>query len=126
MLATKRRRNDYEFENNIGRMDRLVYIMEPNISNGASNEDKIDSYDILRQVWASVENSTGDTLVEQNQTTHIQQSVFTMRYAPDVTIKHKIVHNNKMYSVLSAIEAGEHRKRFTKITGEYFKDYVIT
>ena len=103
--------------------------MEPVITDGDSGEDKVESYtqiDTNPEVWARVENDTGDTVVEQNQVKHVQKTVFTIRYRTDLTISNKVVHNGKMYSVLSAIEAGEHRKRFTKITGEYLKDYVLT
>lgn len=129
MLATKRNRNDYEVQNTIGRMDRRIIIMEPIITDGDSNEDKVTGYEIIDtnpRVWARVENETGDTDTVSDQVKHLQSTTFTIRYRTDITIKNKVVHNGKMYSVLSAIEAGEHRKRFTKISGEYLKDYVIT
>lgn len=103
--------------------------MQEIIADGDSNEDKVTGYepiDTNPQVWARVQNETGDTDVIGDQVKHVQSTVFTIRYRTDITIKNKIVHNSKMYSVLSAIEAGEHRKRFTRISGEYLKDYVIT
>lgn len=128
MLATKRVRNDYQFENTIGRMDRKIYILAPTVSTGDSNEDKIDAYTIVRSVKARIENETGDTEVKENQIRHIQSTRFTIRYryATDVTIKHRVVYNNKMYAILSVIEKGEMRKRFSVIAGEYDKPYVIT
>jgi SPP1 family predicted phage head-tail adaptor len=126
MLATSKKRNDYQKENTIGRMDRKIYIMEPVVTDGVSNEDKIDSYEVVEELWARVQNETGDTVVEQNQVKHTQPTTFTIRYRDYITIKHRVVNNGKMYQVLSAIEAGEHRKRFTKISGEYLKDYIIT
>src|SRR5687768_3981833 len=116
MLATSKKRNDYQKENTIGRMDRRIHILEPVVTDGLSNEDKIDSYDIVEQLWARVQNETGDTVVDQNQVKHTQPTTFTIRYRDYITIKHRVVHNGKMYTVLSAIEAGEHRKRFTKVS----------
>jgi SPP1 family predicted phage head-tail adaptor len=126
MLATSRKWNDYQRENTIGRMDRLIYIMEPVVTDGVSNEDKIDSYQIVEHIDARVQNEVGETVIENNQVKHTQPTTFTIRYRDYITIKHRVVHNGKMYTVLSAIEAGEHKKRFTKISGEYLKDYVIT
>lgn len=129
MLATNKKRNDYQFENTVGRMDRRITIMQPIVSDGDSNEDKVTGYELVDtnpEVWARVVNDTGDTVMVQDQAKHMQQSVFIIRYRDDITIKHKVVHNGKMYSVLSAIEFGEQRKQRTKITGEYLKDYVIT
>jgi SPP1 family predicted phage head-tail adaptor len=122
MLATDK--NDA-----IGRMDRRVTIMQEIISDGESNEDKVTGYEPVDNnpnPWARVVNEIGDTVVEQDRVKHLQQTIFYVRYRTDVTIKNKIVHNGKMYSVLSAIEDGEKRKQRTKITGEYMKEYVIT
>lgn len=122
MLATDK--NDA-----IGRMDRRITIMQEIIVDGDSNEDKVTGYEPIDNnpnPWARVVNEIGDAVVEQDRVKHLQQTIFFVRYRTDVTIKNKIVHNNKMYSVLSAIEDGEKRKQRTKITGEYMRDYVIT
>lgn len=113
----------------IGRMDRRITIMQEIITDGDSNEDKVTGYEPIDNnpnPWARVVNEIGDTVVDQDRVKHLQQTIFFVRYRTDVTNKNKIVHNGKMYSVLSAIEDGEKRKRRTKITGEYMRDYVIT
>lgn len=123
MLATDKKKDA------IGLMDRKITIMKEIISDGESNEDKVTGYEPIENnstPWARVENEIGDTVVEQDRVKHLQQTLFFVRYRTDVTIKNKIVHNSKMYSVLSAIEDGENRKQRTKITGEYLKEYVIT
>lgn len=113
----------------IGRMDRKITIMQEIIEDGESNEDKVTGYELIDSnpnPWARVVNEIGDTAVDQDRVKHLQQTMFFVRYRTDITNKNKIVHEGKMYSVLSAIEDGEKRKRRTKITGEYMKDYVIT
>lgn len=103
--------------------------MQEIIEDGESNEDKVTGYEPVDNnpnPWARVVNEIGDTVVEQDRVKHLQQTIFFVRYRTDVTNKNKVVHNGKMYSVLSAIEDGEKRKQRTKITGEYMKEYVIT
>ena len=122
MLATDK-------HDTIGRMDRRITIMQEIIEDGESNEDKVTGYEPVDNnpnPWARVVNEIGDTVVEQDRVKHLQQTIFFVRYRTDVTNKNKVVHNGKMYSVLSAIEDGEKRKQRTKITGEYMKEYVIT
>jgi SPP1 family predicted phage head-tail adaptor len=126
MLATSRRRNDYERENTIGRMDRKIYILAPVISDGVSNEDKIDAYEVVDNVWARADNDLGETVVEQNQVKHVHKTTFTIRYRTDLTIKNRIVLDNKMYTVLSSVPLNETRKRRTIVITEYLQDYVIT
>jgi head-tail adaptor len=113
----------------LARRDRQIVIVEPIIEDGDSNEDKVTGYQPISsdpRPYARVENGIGDTVVEQDQVKHVQQTIFTVLYRDDVTIKNRIVHEGKMYTILSVIELGEVRRRFTKISGEYLKDYIIT
>jgi head-tail adaptor len=113
----------------IGKFDRRIIIMQPVITDGVSNEDKVGDYEVIDtdpRPYGRVTYNIGDTVVEGNQVKHIRSVDVEVRHRTDITIKNKIVIDNEMFSVLSAVPLGEIRKRFTKISGEYLKDYVIT
>jgi head-tail adaptor len=112
-----------------GKLDKRIIIVEPIITDGDSNEDKVDGYEIIDtdpRPYARVTYKVGDTVVEGNQVKHIRTVEIELRHRTDITIKNKVVIDNEMFSVLSSVPLGEIRNRFTKISGEYLKDYVIT
>ncbi len=115
-------------KNSIGQFDRKIAFMQPSSVNSVSLGPKYDGFELITndpQPWAKVKNKLGDEVVSNDQITHVQQSVFTVRYRTDINLNVKIVHENKMYSIHSYAESGETRRRFLDITAEYLKDYTL-
>lgn len=113
----------------IGRFDRKITLMQPVSVSSTSLGPKFSGYENIASdptPWAMVKNKPGNEVIENDQITHVQQSVFTVRYRTDITLDTKIVHENKMYAIHSFAESGETRRRFLDITAEYLQEYVIT
>jgi SPP1 family predicted phage head-tail adaptor len=113
----------------IGRLDRRIYIIQPVTTTGTSKGPTITGYEFIDsdyQPWARVRNKLGDEIVQNDIITHVQQTVFTIRYRTDITTEMSIVHENKRYKIFSFAESGEVRRRFLDITAEYTEDYTIT
>lgn len=113
----------------IGRFDRKITLMEPVEVSSVSGGPKRSGYtqiDNDPEPWAMVTNKLGNEAVQNDQITHIQQSIFTIRYRTDLNLNVRIVHENKMYAIHSFAESGETRRRFLDITAEYVQEYVLT
>ena len=113
----------------IGRFDRQITLMEPVAVASTSLGPKFSGYEMLANdptPWAMVKNKLGSEVIQNDEITHIQQSVFTLRYRTDLNLNVKIVHENKMYKIFSFAESGEVRRRFLDITAEYMQEYILT
>ena len=113
----------------IGKFDRRITLMQPISAASVSKGPVYDGWEPIDddpRPWARVKNKLGGEVIQNDEITHIQQSVFTLRYRTDLNLNVKIVHENKMYAIHSFAESGETRRRFIDITAEYLKEYVIT
>lgn len=112
-----------------GKMDRKITLMQPVLVASTSGGPKYSGYEPLSsdpEPYARVVNKTGGEVVQNDQITHIQQSIFTIRYRADLDLSVKIVHEDKMYAILSFAESGETRRKFLDIVGEFLQEYVLT
>lgn len=113
----------------IGRFDRKVTLMQPVEVSSTSGGPKFSGYEPLDsdpEPYAMVRNKLGSEVIASDEITHVQQSIFTLRYRTDLNLNVRIVHENKMYKIFSFAESGETRRRFIDITAEYDQEYVIT
>ena len=113
----------------IGRFDRKITLMQPVSVASVSGGPKFSGFEEIASdatPWAMVKNKLGGEVVQNDEITHIQQSIFTIRYRTDIDLNVRIVHENKMYAIHSFAESGETRRRFLDITAEYVEEYVIT
>ena len=113
----------------IGRFDRKITLMQPVSVSSTSGGPKRSGYEQIDndpEPWAMVKNKLGSEVVENDQITHVQQSIFTIRYRTDISLTTRIVHEDKMYAIHSYAESGETRRRFLDITAELIGDYVLT
>lgn len=120
MLSAKRK---------IGRLDRRITLLQPVTGSTISGGPNITGYELLDndpEPWAEVRNKLGNEVVQNDQITHVQQSIFTVRYRTDLNLDVRIVHEDKMYAIHSFAESGETRRAYTEITAEYVKEYVLT
>lgn len=118
-------RSKYE----IGRFDRKITLMQPVSVASTSGGPKYSGYENIATdptPWAMVRNKLGSEVIQNDQITHVQQTVFTIRYRTDLDLNVRIVHEDKMYKIFSFTESGETRRRFIDITAEYDQEYVIT
>lgn len=113
----------------IGRFDRKITLLQPIAAVSVSGGPKSSGYEQLDtdpEPWAMVRNKLGGEVIENDKITHVQQTIFTVRYRTDITLDVRIVHESKMYAIHSFAESGETRRRFLDITAEYVKEYVLT
>lgn len=113
----------------IGKLDRRITFIQPIITNGTSNEDKITGWeeiDSIPTVWASLQQSRGTVGTDQDRIIYAQTSTFIIRYRTDLNIRMRVVdEDSKCYAILSIAEMNGSRKRYLNITAnlidnEYF------
>tara|TARA_R110000868_G_scaffold96848_3_gene266353 strand:+ start:1227 stop:1574 length:348 start_codon:yes stop_codon:yes gene_type:complete len=104
----------------IGKLDRRVTFIEPTISIGTSNEDKITGWtaiDTIPDVWASKMDSRGTTLVENDRVVYSQNTNWIIRHRDDLNVRMRLVDGNgNVYSILSIIETNGSRLKYQTIT----------
>lgn len=104
----------------IGKLDRRITFIQPVITNGTSNEDKITDWeeiDDYPDVWASLTQSKGTTLVTQDRVVYSQTSTFLIRYRDDLNIRMRVVDEfGQGYAILSIAEINGVRKRYMNVT----------
>jgi SPP1 family predicted phage head-tail adaptor len=113
----------------IGSRDRLIQIVQPVRVSGVSKGPTITSYELIAddpEPYAAVRNKLGAEVVQNDEITHVQQTVFNIRYREDITTDMSIIHNGKRYKIYSFAESGEVRMSSLDITGEYVEEFALT
>lgn len=112
----------------IGELDREITFIQPIISNGVSNEDKITGWEQISNepdVNAKKIEGGGNTLVQNDRITFSQQTTWIIRWRDDLTISNRLVWDTKVYSILNVADFEEGRRRFLSVQtnlldNEYF------
>jgi|SRR5688572_13836111 len=116
MLATKEQ---------IGKLDRRITIQQKVFEGNEFNEDKIETWQTVAEVWANVrESEDGTELYEADKLTEIKHVKFTIRYRAMLPT-YRIVYGGFEYDILNISEVS--RKRFLVLkTEEKGVSVVIT
>jgi SPP1 family predicted phage head-tail adaptor len=113
----------------IGRLDREIYFIQPVISNGVSNEDKIDAWELIPAdcfMSARKMDKDGNTTVTDNRITFIQTTDWIIRHRTDLNNRMRIVYNTQVYEILSITDAYESRDRYLKIVSNLLDNVLFT
>jgi len=104
----------------IGKLDRRITFIEPTISTGTSNENKITAWSELSsvpEVWASKNVSRGTTLVESDRVVYSQTVTWMIRNRTDLNVRMRVVdEDSQVYEIVSISETAGSRKRYLNIT----------
>ncbi len=95
----------------------------------SSGGAKFSGYEMIAddpQPYVEWENRLGGEVVQNDQITHIQQAVVTCLFRTDLNLDMVIVIDDRMYTILSWAERGKIRRKYTAITVEFLKEYVLT
>lgn len=113
----------------IGHMDREIYFIQPVITDGDSNEDKITDWELIAtdpMVNAKKFDVSGNTNVIDDRMTYFQNTEWTIRYRDDINMRMRIVYNSQVYEILSITEAEQTRNRFLRITSNLLDQIYFT
>lgn len=113
----------------IGRLDREIYLIQPVISNGDSNEDKITDWELIENdsfLNARKVDLAGSTTVINDRLTYIQPTEWIIRYRTDLNNRMRIVYDTQVYEILSITDAAEGRNRFMRITSNLMDNIYFT
>lgn len=99
----------------IGRMDRRVTIIEKDITDGDSNEDKLQSWSEFATVWARKEDLRGKEMVIADKPTFMYLTVWSMRKVTGLKANMRVVYKGQVYEIVQ-ISEGEGRERYQDIT----------
>jgi head-tail adaptor len=113
----------------IGRLDREIYLIQPIISNGDSNEDKIDAWELIDNdsfISARKMDKDGNTTVIDNRIMYVQPTQWIVRYRSDLNNRMRIVYNTQVYEILSITDAYESRDRYLMIVSNLLDNTFFT
>jgi len=114
----------------IGKLDRRITFIEPTISTGTSNEDKITDWAALASipdVWASKSTSRGTTLVESDRVVYSQTVTWMIRNRTDLNVRMRLVDDSsQVYEIISISETAGSRKRYMNITANLLDNIYWT
>lgn len=119
----------------IGKMDRRVTFIKEILETGTSNENKIIGWETIDNndtVWAEKLEKSGNTVVQNDRITFIQQTDWIIRFRTDLNVRMRLVYDSFVYSITNIAELEDQsrfvkakRKRYLKINttivdNEYF------
>lgn len=99
----------------IGRMDRRITIIEKDITDGSSNEDKVTSWSEFDTVWARKEDLRGKEVVLADKVQFMYMTVWTIRKITGLEADMRIVYKGQVYEIIQ-ISEGEGRERWLDVT----------
>jgi head-tail adaptor len=113
----------------VGQLDREITFVEPIISVGTSNEDKITGWTEIGtdpQVSARKLEEGGGTSINSDRVTNTRQTSWVIYYREDLTVQMRIVFETQMYEILNISESDESRKRFLTILSQSLDNEFFT
>jgi SPP1 family predicted phage head-tail adaptor len=110
----------------IGHLDRRITIQSPVVTTGDDNQDEINSWTDLDDVWAKISDRQGTETLDADRVNYEKQTVFTIRYRSDVTVMMRIVFGGFAHQIVSITENGMSRKGFLDIVTEIVDNEVVT
>ena len=116
-------------KNLIGHFDREIYFIQPIINDGASNEDRIDGWELIASypmVNAKKVDGKGNSFVFNDRLTFIQLTEWHIRYRDDLNTRLRLVYNTQVYEILSIAELPEGRNRFLKLNTNLLDQIYFT
>ena len=88
----------------IGHLDRRITLIQPIITTGDSNEDKVTGWEVLDStpdVWAEKIENSGRTLVDADRVTFSQTTSWIIRFREDLNVRNRLVFNTKVYEIFN-------------------------
>lgn len=113
----------------IGRLDREIYLIQPVIETGDSNEDKITAWELIDTdcfLSARKVDRDGQTVVTNDRIAYAQVTEWYIRYRSDINNRMRIVYNYQVYEILSITEAYETRDRYLKVVSNLLDNTFFT
>ena len=105
---------------NIGELDREIILLTPTYATGGSrpstNENKITGW-TETTIWGKVTAFSGNEAMIAERLTETHNAVFTIRYRTDVDSTMRVVHEQRVYAIVS-VTPREDRKRFMDLVGQ--------
>lgn len=113
----------------IGQLDERIVLLQPNYATGgsrpATNEDKIESWSELAEVWGKVTPFTGDEAMIAERLTETNYVNCEINYRTDIEIDFRFVVRQQVYAVVS-IPPGADRKRRMILRGLLIANEIWT
>lgn len=113
----------------VSQLDREITFIEPTISIGTSNEDKVTGWTELStdpEVSARKIEEGGGTSVSSDRVTNTRQTSWVIRYREDLTVQMRLVYGTQVYEILNISESDETRKRFLTILSQTIDNIYFT
>jgi SPP1 family predicted phage head-tail adaptor len=95
----------------VGRMDRRITIIKKDITDGDSNEDKVESWSEFDTVWARKEDLRGKEVVMADKVQFMYLTSWSIRKLAGVKADMRIVYKGQVFEIVQ-ISEGEGRERW--------------
>jgi len=95
----------------VGRMDRRITIIKKDITDGDSNEDKVESWSEFDTVWARKEDLRGKEVVMADKVQFMYLTAWSIRKLAGVKADMRIVYKGQVFEIVQ-ISEGEGRERW--------------
>jgi SPP1 family predicted phage head-tail adaptor len=108
-----------------GQLDREITFIKRVITRGNANQDKVSWARVTDNptVFSRVKELPGNEVVIGNQIKFIQKTEFVVVYRTDITAKHRLVFEDRVYEIISVIETAQ-RKMYTQVMANYLDNEV--
>lgn len=111
-----------------GERDRVITFIKEVTTRGDSNQDKITSWveiDAYPTDWARKTEMRGSEVVINDQLKFVQKTIFNIRYRTDVSVRNRVVCDDKVYEIISVTEVGETRRSSLDVVANYLDNEVF-
>jgi SPP1 family predicted phage head-tail adaptor len=107
-----------------GELDRRVSFIQKQISDGASNEDYIEGWELIGTptVWARKIENKGSEVIIADRLTYIQRTTFTIRYRTGIDVKMRLVYSGNVYEIISITDNGATRNTYLDIVANILEN----
>jgi SPP1 family predicted phage head-tail adaptor len=102
-----------------GDLDQEITFIQPSVSVGDANSDYISGWNTVSPTdWARKVDRPGNEVVINDRPTYVQKTTWTIRYRSDITERMRIVHEGKVYEIISIHPNNSSRNRFLDIVSQ--------
>lgn len=112
----------------LGRFDRKIQIIKNTPTINTFNGESEDSWEVHKEPWSMElpKGITGSETILADKLTAVRKMTRVIRYDPTIDEEMRVVHEGKVYGIISVREPEGTRRRFTELELEFMEGEVFT
>lgn len=113
----------------VGKFDRKIQIIQKTVTINDFNGETDESWAIYKEPW-SMEivgfGSKGNETILADKNTAVRKMTRVIRYDPTINEEMRVVHEDKVYGIISVREPDGIRRRYTELELEFMEGEVFS